>query len=71
MVISEPPQEALTFNLKGISATLATEIIADINDLFISINDLVAKDETKLDLISISDSNSSLTIGFNASDNKL
>ncbi len=70
LVISEPPQEALTFNLKGISATLATEIIADINDLFISINDLVAKDETKLDLISISDSNSSLTIGFNTSDNK-
>jgi len=70
LVITEPTQDALTFNLKGISTTLATEIIADINDLFININDLVAKDETKLDLISISDSNSSLTIGFNTSDNK-
>lgn len=70
LVITEQTQDALTFNLKGISTTLATEIIADINDLFISINDLVAKDETKLDLISISDSNSSLTIGFNTSDNK-
>ncbi|MCB6099437.1 DEAD/DEAH box helicase [Flavobacterium psychrophilum] len=70
LVITEPTQDALTFNLKGISTTLATEIIADINDLFIRINDLVAKDETKLDLISISDSNSSLTIGFNTSDNK-
>lgn len=70
LVITVQPQDALTFNLKGISTTLATEIIADINDLFISINDLVAKDETKLDLISISDSNSSLTIGFNTSDNK-
>lgn len=70
LVITEPTQDALTFNLKGISTTLATEIIADINDLFISINDLAAKDETKLDLISISDSNSSLTIGFNTSDNK-
>ena len=70
LVITEPTQDALTFNLKGISTTLATEIIADINDLFISINDLVAKDETKLDLISISDSNSSLTIGFNTNDNK-
>lgn len=70
LVITEPTQDALTFNLKGISTTLATEIIADINDLFISINDLVAKDETKLDLISISDSNASLTIGFNTSDNK-
>jgi ATP-dependent DNA helicase RecQ len=70
LVITAPTQDALTFNLKGISTTLATEIIADINDLFISINDLVAKDETKLDLISISDSNSSLTIGFNTSNNK-
>lgn len=70
LVITEPTQDVLTFNLKGISTTLATEIIADVNDLFISINDLVAKDETKLDLISISDSNSSLTIGFNTSDNK-
>lgn len=70
LVITEPTQDALTFNLKGISTTLATEIIADINDLFIRINDLVAKDETKLGLISISDANSSLTIGFNTSDNK-
>lgn len=70
LVITAPTQDALTFNLKGISTTLATEIIADINDLFNSINDLVAKDETKLDLISISDSNSSLTIGFNTSNNK-
>ena len=70
LVITAPTQDALTFNLKEISTTLATEIIADINDLFISINDLVAKDETKLDLISISDSNSSLTIGFNTSNNK-
>lgn len=70
LVITEQTQDALSFNLKGISTTLATEIIADINDLFISINDLVAKDETKLDLISISDSNSSLIIGFNTSENK-
>lgn len=70
LIITEQTQDALNFNLKGISTTLATEIIADINDLFISINDLVSKDETKLDLISISDSNSSFTIGFNTSDNK-
>lgn len=70
LVITESTQVELTFNLKGISATLATEIIADINDLFTSINDLAAKDETKLRLISISDSNSSLTIGFNTSVNK-
>lgn len=70
LLITESTQEALNFNIKGISTTLVTEIIADINDLFISINDLVKKDETKLDLISISDSNPSLTIGFNTSDNK-
>ena len=70
LVFTEQTQDALTFNLKGISRTLATEIIADLNDLFISLNDLVAKDEIKIGLISISDSNSSLTIGFNTIVNK-
>jgi ATP-dependent DNA helicase RecQ len=70
LLITESTQDELIFNIKGISPTLVTEIIADINDLFISINDLVKEDETKLYPISISDSNSALTIGFNTSDNK-
>ena len=70
LVITESNQVALTFNLKGISPTLATEIVADINDLFTSINDLVTKDEAKLNLLSISDSNSSLTICYNSNENK-
>lgn len=68
-VITESNQAELTFNLKGISTIIAKEIVADINDLFISLNNIVAKDETKLSLISISDSNTSLTIGFNSNDN--
>lgn len=70
LLITESTQGELIFNIKGISPTLVTEIIADINDLFICVNDLVKEDETKLHLISISDSNSALTIGFNTSDNK-
>jgi ATP-dependent DNA helicase RecQ len=68
-IITESTEDDLYFNLKGIRTTLATEIIEDINDLFTSINDLVTKDETKLSPISITDSNSALTIGFNCDDN--
>ena len=68
LIRTETNQASLTFNLKGIRSTLATEIVEDINDLFTSINDLVTKDETKLSKITLSDSNSSLTVGFNCSD---
>ena len=67
-VITETSQDGLTFNLKGIRASLASEIVEDINDLFNSINNLVTKDETKLNKITLSDSNSSLTVGFNIND---
>ncbi len=69
LVIKESNKAAKSFNLKGIRTNLSEEIIADINDLFTSINDLVTIDETKLNLISISDSNTSTTIGFNSNDN--
>ena len=68
LIITEPTENNLHFNLKRIRTTLATEIIEDINDLFTSINALVTKDETKLSPISITDSKSALTIGFNCSD---
>jgi ATP-dependent DNA helicase RecQ len=69
LIITEAIEYGFYFNIKGLRATLATEIIEDINDLFNSINDLIAKDETKLSPISITDSNSAITIGFKCSDN--
>ena len=69
IVITESNQTSLTFNLKGIRTALSEAIVADINELFISINNLVTKDETKLNLISISDTNSSQAIVYNSKDN--
>ena len=69
LIITESNQSTLSFNIKGIRNTLSEEIVADINELFNSLNYLVTKEEIKLSLISINNSNSSLTIDFN-SDNK-
>lgn len=68
LLITNDVNESFQFHFNGVREGLAKIIIEDINELFGSLNNLVKKEECKLNLIFLTDLNNQTNIGFNTID---